>query len=174
MITVRHTSVPVTRNLYSALEHLRYDKTVRVIWINALCINRLDSEEKSWQVQLMREIYQRTTYVCIWLGPADTTSDQVMDFLHLFGTKAMSFSLDGGPEVTRSVRAQWRKLASHPLSVRDRSTRRVTIKSVNSTVADWYFLMGDLNELCYSISGSHEQDHLLPVEGIANLFTRTW
>jgi hypothetical protein len=147
MIMVGHSSVPVTRNLYSALEHLRYDKTVRVIWIDALCINQSDDEEKSWQVQLMREIYQRATYVCIWLGPADNTSDEIMDFLQVFGTQAMGFGLDRGTDILRKVRAQWRKLASQPPSFRDRSRQRVTLKYFNSTEADKYFLMGDLNEL---------------------------
>ena len=50
IITIRLSSVPVTQNLYSALEHLRYDKTVRVIWIDALYINQGDNGEKSWQV----------------------------------------------------------------------------------------------------------------------------
>ncbi|KAH8765275.1 heterokaryon incompatibility protein-domain-containing protein [Hyaloscypha sp. PMI_1271] len=142
MITVGPSSVPVTQNLYSALEHLRYDKTVRVIWIDALCIHQGDNEEKSWQVQLMREIYQRASFVTIWLGPADLTSDEVMDFLRQFGTRAMRFGLD------------------------------VTVRDENST--DKHFMMGDLNELYYSISGSHGQDRLFPVEGMADLFERPW
>lgn len=174
IIMVGHTSVPVTRNLYSALEHLRYEKTARFIWIDALCINQSDTEEKFRQVQLMREIYQRATFVAIWLGPADSTSDKVMDFLRVFGAKAMGFGLDGGPDMVRNVPTQWRKLACDPPSFRDRSKQRVTFKSLNSTAADQEFLMGDLNELYYSISGFHEQDHLFPVEGITNLFTRPW
>ncbi|KAE9382101.1 hypothetical protein N431DRAFT_458641 [Stipitochalara longipes BDJ] len=94
-------SVSVTRNLHSALEHLQYDKEVRIIWIDALCINQSDNEEKSWQVQLMREIYQHATFVSIWLGPADTTSDKVMDFLNQLGAKAMGFGLDGGPDLLK-------------------------------------------------------------------------
>jgi hypothetical protein len=174
MITVGLSSVPVTRNLYSALEHLRYDNTVRLMWIDALCINQMDDEEKSWQVQLMREIYQRASFVTIWLGPADGTSDEVMDFLHQLGTRAMRFGLDGGPDLIRKVSAQWRSLASQPPSFRDMSTQRITIKSENSTKPDKHFIMGDLNELFYSISGSHGGDSLFPVEGMADLFERPW
>ena len=47
IITVGHSSVSVTRNLHSALEHLQYGKMVRVLWIDALCINQSDNEEKS-------------------------------------------------------------------------------------------------------------------------------
>ncbi|KAN0099553.1 HET domain containing protein [Hyaloscypha variabilis] len=174
IITVGHSSVSVTRNLHSALEHLRYDKIFRVMWIDALCINQSDNEEKSWQVQLMREIYQRATFVSIWLGPADTTSDKVMDFLNVLGTKAMGFGLDRGPVTTRQVSAQWRKLASQPPLFRDKSRQRVTVQDGINTTTNLDFLMGDLNELYYSISGSHENDRLFPVEGMAQLFKRAW
>lgn len=90
MITIGHSSVPIIRNPYSALEHLRYDKTARTIWIDAICINQSDSEEKSWQAQIMRDICQRANFVSTWLGPADATSDKIMDFLHRFGTKAIA------------------------------------------------------------------------------------
>ena len=173
-ITIGSCSVPVTRNLYSALKHLQYEKTARVIWVDALCINQSDNEEKGWQVELMREIYQRATFVSIWLGPADSTSDKVMDYLHSFGIKAMEFGLDGGPDIIRNVSMQWKKLASQPSSFRDRSMQRVTIESSNGTENDLHFLMKDLNELYYSISGSHELDRLLPVQGMANIFAREW
>jgi hypothetical protein len=174
MITVGHDSVPVGQNLYSALEHLRDEKTVRVIWIDALCIDQSDNEEKSWQVQLMREIYQCAISVFIWLGPADATSHEAMDFLHLLGTKAMQLGLDGGSEVLERVLTQWGKLASDPPGYRDRSTQRVTVKAFDSAESDCDFVMGDLNELYYSISGFYEKDGLLPVQGIADLFTRSW
>jgi hypothetical protein len=174
MITVGLSSVSVTQNLYSALEHLRYDKTARVIWIDALCINQRDNEEKSWQVQLMREIYQRASFVTLWLGPADATSDEVMGFLRQLGTSAMRFGLDRDPNIIRKVSAQWRSLASQPSSFPDMSRQRVTVRDKISTEPDKHFIMGDLNEFYYSISGSHGQDCLFPVEGMADLFERPW
>jgi hypothetical protein len=173
-IMIGHSSIRVTRNLYSALVHLRNEKTARHMWIDALCINQSDSKEKSWQVQLMREIYQRATFVSIWLGPADTTSDKAMDFLHSLGTKAMRFGLDRGSEVLENVLTQWKKLASDPPSYRDKDIQRVIMKSSDNTKIDLDFVIGDLNELYYSISGFHEKDGLLPVEEIADLFTRSW
>ena len=172
-ITVDQSLVSVTRNLYSALEHLQYEKTVRIFWIDAICINQSDNEEKSWQVQLMSEIYQRATFVSIWLGPADATSDKVMDFLKQLGTKAMGFGLGEGQGLVRRVSQQWRKLAAHPPSFRDRSRQQVTVESGN-TMDKIVFQLEDLNELYYSISGSHEQDRLFPLEEMASLFKRAW
>jgi hypothetical protein len=174
-ITVDQSLVSVTRNLHSALKHLRYEKTVRIIWIDAICINQSDDEEKSWQVQLMSEIYQRASFVSIWLGPADATSDKVMDFLNILGAKAMGFGLDVDICQVRYVSEEWKKLASKPPSFRERSQRRVTvIDDQDPTMAKIVFYINDLNELYYSISGSYKQDHIFPVEGMASLFNRAW
>ena len=60
---------PVTKNLYEALGYLR-DRTVpRVLWIDAICINMSDMEERSHQIQLMRVVFQLSRRVLIWLGP---------------------------------------------------------------------------------------------------------
>jgi hypothetical protein len=59
----------VTRNLAGALQQLRQTDTWRIIWIDAVCINQKDLEERAQQVSLMRYIYSRAKRVVIWLGP---------------------------------------------------------------------------------------------------------
>ncbi|KAI3324110.1 heterokaryon incompatibility [Xylariaceae sp. AK1471] len=49
----------VTTNLLSALRHLRYTDRPRMLWVDALCINHNDVEEKNAQIQLMGQIYCR-------------------------------------------------------------------------------------------------------------------
>ena len=39
------------------------------LWIDALCINQADANERSRQVQRMGRIYEKATCVLIWLGP---------------------------------------------------------------------------------------------------------
>ena len=68
-ITLRGRRVPVTKNLRSALRHLRYREHPRVVWIDALCINQDDLQERSNQVRMMRSIYQFASQVIVWLGP---------------------------------------------------------------------------------------------------------
>ena len=41
-----------------------------VIWIDAICINQQDEDERSWQVQQMSDAHQ----VVIWLGLGDEES----------------------------------------------------------------------------------------------------
>jgi hypothetical protein len=67
----------VTINLYAALRRLRSKKT-RVIWIDSLCINQSDTDERNYQVVLMGKIYERCQEVLVWLGERteiDITSD---------------------------------------------------------------------------------------------------
>ncbi|KAH7072583.1 heterokaryon incompatibility protein-domain-containing protein [Paraphoma chrysanthemicola] len=61
--------VTVTECLHSALHHLRQPENARVMWIDAICINQDDLEERSFQVTLMRDIYLRASAVIVWLGP---------------------------------------------------------------------------------------------------------
>ncbi|KAG9503330.1 hypothetical protein J7337_006175 [Fusarium musae] len=59
----------VTESLFSGLQHLRNDHTERTLWIDAICINQNDLEERQSQVKLMKDIYTKSERVVIWLGP---------------------------------------------------------------------------------------------------------
>jgi hypothetical protein len=44
------------------------------LWIDAVCINQQDVTERSEQVKMMREIYERATEVIVWLGEQPVAS----------------------------------------------------------------------------------------------------
>ncbi|KAF9881848.1 hypothetical protein CkaCkLH20_00994 [Colletotrichum karsti] len=67
-ILMNDHQVPVTKNLYNALYHLRYPGEDRIIWVDALCINQRDASERSLQVRQMCVIYSKAKSVIIWLG----------------------------------------------------------------------------------------------------------
>jgi hypothetical protein len=73
-ISVDGRVVGVTSNLHAALTRLRSDG-VESIWIDALCINQDDKEERSIQVGRMGTIYKQAKMVIIWLGEAEKISD---------------------------------------------------------------------------------------------------
>lgn len=54
--------------LFAALKRLRYGDRSRVLWVDALCINQSDLEERKRHVQLMGQIYAHASKVVIWLG----------------------------------------------------------------------------------------------------------
>jgi hypothetical protein len=45
------------------------------IWIDAICINQTDQEEKSTQIPLMRNIYSLAATVIVWMGPSTSETD---------------------------------------------------------------------------------------------------
>ena len=65
-----------TSNLYDALQELRDPTLPRIMWIDAVCINQDDLEERSSQVNFMAKIYSYANQVVIWLGPVDGTKTQ--------------------------------------------------------------------------------------------------
>lgn len=67
-ITVNGKRMNVTENLWNALFHIRDPHRERVLWVDAICIDQSNNEEKSTQVPLMSFIYSRANEVVIWLG----------------------------------------------------------------------------------------------------------
>jgi Heterokaryon incompatibility protein (HET) len=68
----------VTTNLYSALLKLRKSSGQVRIWVDRLCINQEDVEERSDQVRHMGRIYASAAVVMIWLG--EETKDTYLAF----------------------------------------------------------------------------------------------
>jgi len=74
-IIVNEFPLAVTPNLWIALDHLRSDDADLILWVDAICINQADLEERTQQVQLMGDIYAGSTRTIAWLGPAAESSD---------------------------------------------------------------------------------------------------
>jgi hypothetical protein len=70
----------VTRNCHSALRRLRDTKGTRTLWVDSICINQSDEEEKSHQVAIMRDIFANAHRVYIWLGERTEESDYALDW----------------------------------------------------------------------------------------------
>ncbi|KAH8598609.1 heterokaryon incompatibility protein-domain-containing protein [Bisporella sp. PMI_857] len=83
----------ISSNLDSALRHLCTQISDYTLWVDAICINQKDNEEKTWQVGLMRDIYAQAELVIAWLGPAADDSEVAMDCLRKFGHEATSMGL---------------------------------------------------------------------------------
>lgn len=73
------SSISILSNLSSALFRLRRVQKLRTLWIDQICINQGDKQEKDRQIPLMAEIYSKAFRVLIWLGEAKHDSDLAMD-----------------------------------------------------------------------------------------------
>ena len=59
---------PITESLDAALRHNRSSCSPRLFWIDQICINQSDLDERRQQVTIMREIYADAKMVTAWLG----------------------------------------------------------------------------------------------------------
>ena len=84
-ILLDNRSLNITRNLHTMLSHLRARDWVRIIWVDAICINQADEKEKERQIPFMAEIYARARYVLIWLGDAEDDGDEALEAICLAG-----------------------------------------------------------------------------------------
>lgn len=75
----------VRPNLYEALVHLRSTRREDILWIDSLCINQADIDEKSSQVSRMNEIYSKAQSTCIWLGAGNV--NKVTNAIDVEGTR---------------------------------------------------------------------------------------
>ncbi|KAK3704153.1 hypothetical protein LTR37_013993 [Vermiconidia calcicola] len=67
-IILNDHAISVGHSAYAALRHTGYKDTNQHIWIDALCINQSDKEERSQQVSLMGEVYGKAEPVWLWTG----------------------------------------------------------------------------------------------------------
>jgi hypothetical protein len=57
-----------TKNCWSMLRFLRPHNYARMIWVDAVCINQANTEERGAQVAKMRKIYESCSRVVVYLG----------------------------------------------------------------------------------------------------------
>ncbi|KAI0107174.1 heterokaryon incompatibility protein-domain-containing protein [Nemania sp. FL0031] len=84
-ISVGGQTLEVTINLFDALRHLRSPQKTRTLWVDAICINQGDLDERSKQVLRMRDIYTFAKTVEVWLGPADENDYAAMGLVDNLG-----------------------------------------------------------------------------------------
>lgn len=61
-------SLKVTATAFALLKRVSALSSGLPIWIDAVCINQEDCEEKETQVGMMRDIYSAAKCVSVWLG----------------------------------------------------------------------------------------------------------
>ncbi|KAM5353402.1 hypothetical protein ACJ41O_000052 [Fusarium nematophilum] len=88
-ISVNGEGLQVAENLHVALGQLsRAVAAGAWLWIDAICIDQSNLDERSWQVSQMRDIYKRAESVYISLGDSGADSDLFLSLVDSFGQEA--------------------------------------------------------------------------------------
>ncbi|KAG9232006.1 heterokaryon incompatibility protein-domain-containing protein [Amylocarpus encephaloides] len=74
----------VAENLFAALKHLRRPSQTVIVWIDALCINHQDEDERGKQIGLMGKIYLNALGVLVWLGTPVAGDRQAVQIIEKF------------------------------------------------------------------------------------------
>ena len=109
------TYLYITPNLHSFLCQfiVNYPEpcTRPVLWVDALCINQEDDEERNTQVAMMQDIYQKAERVVVWLGEGTHQSNTGMDFVpQLIAAEQRAKTLGGDAVLPSVARHRLRKL----------------------------------------------------------------
>lgn len=73
----RYKEIPV--NLHAALRRLRLRDRKRQLWVDQLCIDQDNTEEKIHQVRMMSRIYSTCRWCLIWLGDLEDGSRELAE-----------------------------------------------------------------------------------------------
>ena len=101
-------TIMTTANCAAALRRMRQIKIGFDVWIDAICINQSNDEEKSLQLPLMRLVYGKALWVALWIGESSRALDEEtsrpvtdlgMEFIHNFAAE-----LKGGRGSSKSPR----------------------------------------------------------------------
>jgi hypothetical protein len=69
----------VTKTLAAGLQNIRAVRSgVLALWIDQICIDEEDLDEKGHQVQLMALIYQKARSNLVWLGESPYQSNRAL------------------------------------------------------------------------------------------------
>ncbi|CAL8574396.1 hypothetical protein XPA_000356 [Xanthoria parietina] len=82
---VKSAALSVTRNLFEGLKHLRQTRRSTVLWIDQICVDQKNLEERKEQVLRMPDIYSLAQGVIVWLGPEKDDSNVAMEVLNDIG-----------------------------------------------------------------------------------------
>lgn len=87
-VAVNGRMVLVMPNLEHALRRLRQNKD-RVMWVDAVCIDQDNDEERGHQVAIMGRIYSHAAHTIAWLGEEVEEGDKRYAWMHMRRGKRM-------------------------------------------------------------------------------------
>ncbi|RSL47808.1 hypothetical protein CEP54_013213 [Fusarium duplospermum] len=114
-VQVNNVRFQVTPNLHACLLALRHRGASRTLWVDAICINQKDDDEKSEQVARMASIYSSASNVLVYLGDGGEADEALFRYLNRERKQGESFEASlnrlglSKPEILKSFAALCRR-----------------------------------------------------------------
>lgn len=83
LIHIDGEAILISPSLYAFLRRFGANSE-QTIWVDALCINQDDVEERNQQVSVMDSVYRGAAVVHVWLGKADSDTDLALTCCQLW------------------------------------------------------------------------------------------
>ncbi|KAH7025785.1 heterokaryon incompatibility protein-domain-containing protein [Microdochium trichocladiopsis] len=108
IILDRDAYLKITPSLHDALVRFRDPHRVVRLWVDALCINQEDVEEKARQIPMMADIYRTASMVLMWLGDYQSEGSS-LDYINAASRKIEfpGVAKDVYPHVQRLLALKW-------------------------------------------------------------------
>jgi hypothetical protein len=116
-ISIHGSILEITPNLHGALRTIEKleDISSQWLWIDAICIDQNDLEERAAQVKLMRDLYSRARRTIAYLGPEDDGAEIALSWMERLGAAypnldQIQWFIDGA--VGSQYDTEWKSLNS--------------------------------------------------------------
>lgn len=160
-IVVNGKWLGVARNLHTGLLRLRHPKEHRRLWIDAICINQNDTNERNHQVGMMQRVYSAASSVIVWLGDPEPdvvlTLGMILDYNnHLTrSTGSIFFYKSAALRGLRKLfqKDWWRRI----WIVQEVVAARELVILLGSTTFPWAYM----REICSTIREQESANHFL-------------
>jgi hypothetical protein len=86
----------VTANLALLLSKFRKPRSSQLLWIDALCINQDDLDERSQQVSIMGNIYKNAKVVFMWIGDEVPLTKDALSMIRRLAKECCVLKLEPG------------------------------------------------------------------------------
>lgn len=83
-VLVNGFRLQVPKSAHMVLENQSSIWTPLLLWIDSICINQKDREEKVSQIQLMKNIYSNSFFVSVCLQPSPITDNEAADYVKAY------------------------------------------------------------------------------------------
>ncbi|KAF6809413.1 ankyrin and het domain protein [Colletotrichum plurivorum] len=95
-IAIAGAEAAIAENLFHCLRRLRFQDRPRLLWVDALCINQSDNEEKQSQVLLLHGVYVGARRTLAYLGEEADGSSEAMDLIERYWRVNIPKELNAG------------------------------------------------------------------------------